>query len=102
MQQPEKICENDSGSEAHWNSEQSITESEVVLAEKNGALKTVRVEKFGDSHRIFVQLTWRHEELFLSTIRGPKKPREFKDFTRLVQHIEKTYPSVKKFIVELK
>ena len=89
-------------SEGHWNVERAITENEVVLAEKNGALKTVRVEKFGNSHRIFVQFTWRHEELFLSTTRTSKKPREFKDFSRLVQHIEKTYPSVNNFIVDLK
>lgn len=56
----------------------------------------------GEAHRVFVQLTWRQGELFLTTTRTSEKPQEFKDFSRLVEHIEKTYPSVTSFSVELK
>lgn len=102
MKQSGQSGESASGSGAHWNEEQAITESEVVVADKNGAIKALRVEKDGKAHRVFVQLTWRQGELFLTTTRTSEKPREFKDFSRLVEHIEETYPSVTSFSVELK
>lgn len=84
-----------------WDSETSITEAEIVTADKNGAIKSLRIEKVGEAHHVFVKLTWRKEELCLTTTRAAGKPREFKDLTRLVEYIQKTLPSVTSFEVQI-
>lgn len=84
-----------------WDSETSITETEIVTADKNGAIKSLRIEKVGEGLHVFVKLTWRKEELCLTTTRAAGKPREFKDFSRLVEYIQKTLPSVKSFEVQI-
>lgn len=104
------LAENAEGTEGNdridgqkvWNPETSITETEIVTADQNGALKLLRIEKVGEVLHIFVMLSWRKEELFLTTMRSACKPREFKDFTRLVEYIQKMLPSVKSFEVKFK
>ena len=84
-----------------WDPETSITETEIVTADKNGAIKLLRIEKVGEVIHVFVKLTWRKEELFLTTTRTAGRPREFKDFTRLVEYIQKMLPTVKTFETNL-
>lgn len=87
-----------------WDAETSITEAEIVTADKNGAIKSLRIEKVGEALHVFVKLTWRKEELCLTTSRaaGEGKPRAFKDLTRLVEYIQKKLLSVTRFEVEIK
>lgn len=85
-----------------WDAEKAITETEMVTSDKAAAIKELRIEKEGEIHRVFVQFTWRQGEYFLTTTRTSEKPREFKHFGRLIEYIEKTYPSVKSFEVQIK
>lgn len=82
--------------------QKGISELEVVISDRNSAIKNLRIEKKGEYFLVFVQLTWREGEYFLATARAFKKPREFKDFARLVEYIEKTYPSINRFEVIIK
>ena len=79
----------------------SITEAQLQIADQNNALKAIRIEKVGEVHHLYVQLTWRKEELVLTTTRTSVKPREFKHFGRLVEYVEKTCLSVKSFTVHI-
>ena len=101
MQQVEKNEISEAGERIErrkvWDPETSITETEIVTADKNGAIKLLRIEKVGEVLHVYVKLTWRKEELFLTTTRTAGKPREFKDFTRLVEYIQKMLPTVKTF-----
>lgn len=82
-------------------SEFSITESELLIADKNDAVKALRIEKVGEVHHVFAQLTWRKEELVLTTTRTSVKPRAFKHIGRLVDYIRKTCPSIMHFNVKI-
>ena len=85
-----------------WDADKAITETEMVTSDKAAAIKELRIEKEGEIHRVFVQFTWRQGEYFLTTTRTSEKPREFKHFGRLIEYIEKTYPSIKSFEVQIK
>lgn len=84
-----------------WNPEFSITESDAAIAVKNDAVKSLRVEQEGRVYHVFIQLTWRKEELFLSTTRVTSKPRDFHHVGRLVEYIEANYPSIGSFDFKL-
>ena len=85
-----------------WRSENAITESALILADKNNAIKTLRIERVGSANRVFIQLTWRKEELFLTTTRKFDRPREFRNFERLVDYVQHTLHSVNCFSVDIK
>lgn len=78
-----------------WNPEFSITESDAILAAKNGTLKALRIVKDGDSCHVLMQLTWRKDQdLYLVTTRNRKEPRRFRDLDRLVEYIKANFPGV--------
>lgn len=97
-----EIAKNADSKPVVWDAEKAITETEMVTSDKAAAIKELRIEKEGEIHRVFVQFTWRQGEYFLTTTRTSEKPREFKHFGRLIEYIEKTYPSVKSFEVQIK
>ena len=75
-----------------WNPEQSITEADALLAEKNGTLESLRIIKDEDCFYLLMKFSWRKdEELFLSTTRTRKKPRKFKNLDRLIDYIEASF-----------
>ena len=96
-----KSLKNGESDEIFWDTEKAISETELVISDQNNAIKELRIEKDGESHRVFVKLTWRQGEFFLATTRSSAKPRNFKHLGRLVEHIEKTYLSVKSFHVQI-
>jgi hypothetical protein len=85
-----------------WNPKNSITEADVILAAKNGTLKSLRIEKNGEKFHVCLCLTWRKEELFLSTTRNRKRPRQFHHLGRLVEYIESSFPGIEAILLLLK
>ena len=85
-----------------WNPEAAITESDAVLAAKNGALKSLRIIKEGEDFYVLLQLTWRKEELFLATTRKQDEPRSFRHIGRLIEYIETHYPGIETLVLVLK
>jgi hypothetical protein len=85
-----------------WSPENAITESALIVADKNNAIRTLRIERVGAANRVFIQLTWRKDELFLTTTRRFDRPREFKNFERLVDYVQHTLHSVICFSVDVK
>ncbi len=74
---------------------QSITEAEAAIAEQNQAISALRIEKIGTVFTIHLRLNWRKDEVFMSTTRDKKTPREFKHSGRLIEYIEAKFPSQK-------
>ena len=84
-----------------WNPECASSEADAILADKNGALKSMRIIKAGDDFHVLLYYTWRKEELFLSSTRSQKEPRKFRHIGRLLEHIERTFPSLEKLEIVL-
>jgi hypothetical protein len=77
-----------------WTKDQAITEADAIISAKNGALKALRIVKEGKNLYILLTLTWRKEELYLSTTRNQKEPRRFRNLDRLIEYIETHYPGL--------
>lgn len=77
-----------------WNPECAITEADAVLAAKNNTITDLRIIKDDEGFYVLLRITWRTEEVFLSTTRSTKEPRHFKHLGRLVEYIEAHFPSV--------
>jgi len=87
---------------AVWDPELSITEPDVILAAKNGTLKSVRIVKNGQDFYMFVQLSWRKDqELFFATTRTKKKPRQFRNIGRLLEYIEHNFQDIDNIALEI-
>jgi hypothetical protein len=77
-----------------WNPRNAITVTELKQATE---LNTVEEISFVDSPEgwyVIVKLSWRDEDLHLTTLRDKGKPKYYTDMERLFRSFQKEYPSI--------
>ena len=79
----------------------SITATEVEIAGKNNTVTAVRIVKLGEIFTVYLHLTWRPDEVFITTTRDRKTPKRFKHLGRLIEYIENLFPNVKSLQFDL-
>ena len=68
---------------------------ELALAVRKNAVREFHIEQTAPgTWCVRVRLNWREEDLYLVTRRNRTQPRLFKDFDRLLQHIEEEYSKI--------
>ena len=72
-----------------------LTTLELALAARKNAVREFHIQQTAPSTWcVRVRLNWREEDLYLVTRRNHTRPRCFKDFDRLLKHIEANYPKI--------
>ena len=74
---------------------QSVTEPEAIFAEQSRAILAMRIAKIGASYTVHLVLNSQKSEVFISTTRYRKQPKEYMHLGRLIAFVESTFPSIK-------
>lgn len=84
----------------NWNSTRSIIESEAIVNSANNTITRIRVVQLSkDEFILLLKLSWRADEVYLSTLRSRKQPRIFKHAGRLLEYICSNYSSIKEVTI---
>lgn len=84
------------------NPDNTLTEPDLALYAKTNVIKEIRIQEVIDGFIVQIPLTWRPEELYLSTRRERDQPKRFKAIEPLLELLPANVPDLRSVTLDLR